>query len=189
MKEFILKADIYRILSRIFSYPGEIEALRKIAEEISDEVKRKYPSIYSNVEELVKIEANKKEKLIEEYSRTFMKGIIPISEGSYTLDHAGDVTGFYLAFGVKPKKGEAPDSLPYELEFLSYLCLKIAVAPDKEKKSISISAYRKFIDDHLSRWVGKFCRKVKESDIDSFYKNGADMLEKWLKIEMNGISR
>lgn len=71
-----------------------------------------------------------------------------------------DIAGFYRAFGLEAAAGDRrPDHLPVELEFVSLLLLKEALAlrrGEREKAAISRSARGKFLGDHLGRWLPSF---------------------------------
>ncbi len=72
-----------------------------------------------------------------------------------------DIAGFYQAFGFKVGGvlRERPDHLAVELEFMYILALKEAYAASlgqEELVEICLEAQRKFIQDHLGRWIGLF---------------------------------
>src|SRR3989304_5869951 len=141
-----IRADTYRVLSKGFSYPDEknISEMKSIVEELisSPHLDR---NIYHYLEKILStIEVGELQK---EYSRLFLKGAIPIYESSYNLnfDVIPNVSAFYTAFGLSPKSGESPDSLPYELEFASILSLKTALAQNQDNEDITKEAYKKFL--------------------------------------------
>ena len=69
----------------------------------------------------------------------------------------GDIRGFYEAFGVRPRRGgERPDHLACELEFLSLVVLKEAIAlarGEDERVAVCRAAAARFIADHAGRWL------------------------------------
>lgn len=154
--------------SQIFS--NEINHAKARWEEIKTEVMELFPEL--NMEEALSLG-----KYAEREFSYFMKGIVPISEGSYTLESPSDVCGFYRAFGLIPKVGDNPDSIHYEFEFMSILSLKIAFAPDEVKRDIAQSAYTKFFREHISRWIPKFCKRIKEENNLVFYKKISHILK------------
>jgi len=109
-------------------------------------------------------------QLSDEYSRLFLgAGLVPLREGGFGdgLRFAGqpvdiaDVSGFYLAFGfVLPDTAPSPpDHLCAELEFMSLLHLKLALALQRgrpEHVRITRSAMAHFLEDHLGRWAQPF---------------------------------
>lgn len=89
-----------------------------------------------------------------------------------------DIAGFYRAFGlnVGGTVRERPDHLATELEFMYLLTLKEAYAQSNsmpEQAEICVDAQRKFLQDHLARWIGPFCRSLERS-VDE--RLGADEL-------------
>jgi len=79
-----------------------------------------------------------------------------------------DIAGFYRAFGLQTGAAvrERPDHLATELEFMYWLMLKEAYAASNsmpEQAEICIDAQRKFLQDHLARWIGPFCRSLERS--------------------------
>jgi DMSO reductase family type II enzyme chaperone len=93
-------------------------------------------------------------------------------ETEYGLPHEfrqsqemADLCGFYRAFGLNLGGAvrERPDHLATELEFLYVLALKEAYAAQHdvlEHVEVCEAAQRKFLDDHLGRWIEPFARSV-----------------------------
>jgi TorA maturation chaperone TorD len=183
--ENFLKADIYRTLSKGFSYPDRknVGDMKSIMEELSS-VTQLEDSISSYISTLLSnINIGDMER---EYSRLFLKGTIPTCESSYSLrfDVIPSVSAFYAAFGVTPKTGEAPDSLPYELEFLSILSLKMALAQREDERDITKDAYKKFLKEHMSEFANGFARKVEKGNPSPFYRTLTLLLESFIDKEM-----
>ena len=79
-----------------------------------------------------------------------------------------DIAGFYRAFGfnVGGQVRERPDHISAELEFMHVLALKEAYAADRdvlEHVEICIDAQRKFLQEHLGKWVGLFAESLARS--------------------------
>lgn len=111
--------------------------------------------------------------LAHEYERLFAHRntiLCPIYEAEYDSHRAtsqpstlADIMGFYRAFGVEVAIGDRPDHLAIELEFMSLLSLKEALALSEElheQAEICRSAQRQFLTDHLGRWVGVFVKTL-----------------------------
>lgn len=76
-----------------------------------------------------------------------------------------DIAGFYRAFGfnVGGPVRERPDHLAVELEFMYLLALKESHADaygTQEQKEVCIDAQRKFLGEHLGRWIGQFAESL-----------------------------
>lgn len=106
------------------------------------------------------------EELQSEYRQTFGLAGSQCYETEIGLPHEfrqsqemADIAGFYQAFGFRTGGAvrERPDHLAAELEFMSVLALKEALAlahGNREQAEICQDAQRKFLNDHLARWVG-----------------------------------
>lgn len=102
-------------------------------------------------------------------------------ETEYGLPHEyrqsqemADIAGFYLAFGFKlnGRVRERSDHVAVELEFMHALALKEAYALETnlpELLDICVDAQRKFLQDHLGRWVGLFAESVAHNSPGSLY--------------------
>ncbi len=85
-----------------------------------------------------------------------------------------DIAGFYHAFGFKmggPVR-ERPDHIAAELEFMQLLALKEACAfqfDAPENAEVCVAAQRKFLAEHLGRWVNLFAAGVASSAVEGPY--------------------
>lgn len=184
IQELLWKADIYRLVSKGFSYPGE-KSIDEMKELISELLKvADNPSVLLALEELKK-EIRKPDPILNEYSRLFLKGNIPLTEsfccGKY--DAWTDVAAFYNAFGMKPRQGDSPDALTYELEFLAILLVKILVAPDEEKRNIALDAYSKFLAEHMEEFSTQLLAKMEKTETIPWYKLLAQLLKAHIQEE------
>jgi DMSO reductase family type II enzyme chaperone len=85
-----------------------------------------------------------------------------------------DLAGFYRAFGfnVGGSVRERPDHLAVELEFMHILTLKEAWAREEgiaEHAEVCTDAQRKFLQDHLGRWIAPFAESLARSAEDGPY--------------------
>jgi len=98
----------------------------------------------------------------------------PPYETEYGQPHAfrqsqelADIVGFYRAFGFDVGGGvrERPDYLGVELEFMYLLACKQAYAVAEgltEAAEVCHDAQRKFLRDHLARWIGVYARRLND---------------------------
>ena len=105
---------------------------------------------------------------------------------SYTM---GDIAGFYNAFGLQLSQDihERLDHLSVELEFIHYLAYKESYAllhDGKEKLQTVIDAEKKFVKEHLGRWVPLFAGMLKKKADYGFYKILADFTYDWVGFEI-----
>lgn len=74
-----------------------------------------------------------------------------------------DISGFYAAFGFTRDEREMVDNVAVELEFYAMLLLKRAALLEQgQEEGVEIvdSARRKFLADHLGRFVGAIARRA-----------------------------
>ena len=105
---------------------------------------------------------------------------------SYTM---GDIAGFYNAFGLQLSQDihERLDHLSVELEFIHYLAYKESYAllhDGKEKLQTVVDAEKKFVKEHLGRWVPLFAGMLKKKADYGFYKILADFTADWIGFEI-----
>jgi len=100
----------------------------------------------------------------------------------------GDISGFYKAFGVELSKDihERLDHLSVEFEFMHFLAYKESYSrchDGLEKTQIVIDAQKKFVKNHIGRWVPLFCRMLTKKADSGFFKLVADMTADWMEFE------
>lgn len=105
-----------------------------------------------------------------------VRGPCPPYEIEYGPEHflgksrrLGDVAAFYRAFGVDVSADarEREDHAAMEAEFLSFLCLKRALAADRgeeERAAVCRDAERLFLEEHIGRFLPAFARRVEERE-------------------------
>lgn len=83
-----------------------------------------------------------------------------------------DLAAFYRAFGLEVADGaaERPDHIGMELEFMSVIAAKEAYAHahgfDDERCALCREAQKKFLREHLGRWVPGFARRLARAATD-----------------------
>ena len=131
-----------------------------------------------------------------EYDRLFRHRttiLCPIYEVEYDRNRAvsqgptlADIAGFYRAFGLELAVSERPDHLALELEFMSVLAYKEALALRNnlhEQAEICRDAQRKFLEAHLGRWVGIFADTLARASQLDPYKTLAFKLKEFIESE------
>ena len=121
------------------------------------------------------------------YHRTLGPGGVPAVESSYdpnALAGRGpllaDIAAFHKAFAYAPEKppSEVPDHVAAQLDFLSYMAVKVAFAieaGEPENVKISDQAYSKFLKEHLYTWVDAFRERL-ELSASEFFIRAADCI-------------
>lgn len=98
-----------------------------------------------------------------------------------------DIGGFYRANGLEVggQQAERPDYIGTELEFMSFLAFKEALALESRgpaKVEVTREAQRLFLRDHLGCWGPSFGRRLEASAeaADSFYGCVGRALAAWI---------
>ena len=100
----------------------------------------------------------------------------------------GDIAGFYRAFGVELSRDihERMDHLSVELEFMHFLAYKESYARCRdgaEKTQVVVDAQKKFVKDHIGRWVPLFARMLAKKADSGFFKDLAEFSSDWIDFE------
>ncbi|HJR76730.1 MAG TPA: molecular chaperone TorD family protein [Nitrospiraceae bacterium] len=101
----------------------------------------------------------------------------------------GDIAGFYKAFGVELSKDihERLDHLSVEFEFMHFLTYKESYSrchDGIEKTDIVVDAQKKFVKNHIGRWVPLFCRMLAKKADSGLFKLIADSMSDWMDFEV-----
>ncbi|MCE9536390.1 MAG: molecular chaperone TorD family protein, partial [Nitrospirae bacterium] len=100
----------------------------------------------------------------------------------------GDIAGFYRAFGVELSKDihERLDHLSVEFEFMHFLAYKESYSrchDGADKTQIVLDAQKKFVKNHIGRWVPLFCLMLGKKADSGLYKHVADLMAEWMDFE------
>ena len=82
-------------------------------------------------------------------------------------------------YAILPESGELPDHISVELVFMSELAhreAEAALAGDRETAEYAVALQRRFLDEHLGRWAGRFAGKVRSAASTPFYRGMAALL-------------
>jgi TorA maturation chaperone TorD len=101
----------------------------------------------------------------------------------------GDIAGFYRAFGVELSKDihERLDHLSVEFEFMHFLAYKESYSrchDGADKTQIVLDAQKKFVKNHIGRWVPLFCRMLVKKAASGLYQHVADLMAEWMDFEV-----
>lgn len=102
-----------------------------------------------------------------------------------------DLAGFYRAFGfdVGGAVRERHDHLAVELEFMYVLALKESYAATLERENnpehfeISVDAQKKFLSDHLGKWMELFAKSLAHFAETGPYVVLAQFADEWIKAD------
>ncbi|TMQ28858.1 MAG: molecular chaperone TorD family protein [Nitrospirae bacterium] len=101
----------------------------------------------------------------------------------------GDIAGFYRAFGVELSKDihERLDHLSVEFECMHFLAYKESYSrchDGADKTQIVLDAQKKFVKNHIGRWVPLFCRMLVKKAASGLYQHVADLMAEWMDFEV-----
>lgn len=100
-----------------------------------------------------------------------------------------DIAGFYKAFGLELSRDihERLDHLSVELEFMHFLAYKESYARchhGDEKTQIVVDAQKKFVKEHIGRWVPLFSRMLMKKADTGFFRHMAEFTADWLEFDV-----
>ena len=100
----------------------------------------------------------------------------------------GDIAGFYKAFGLELSRDihERLDHLSVELEFMHFLAYKESYArchDGADKTQIVVDAQKKFIKDHIGRWVPLFSRMLVKKADTGFFRHMAEFTADYIDFD------
>lgn len=85
-----------------------------------------------------------------------------------------------------------PDHISVELEFMQQVILREEQAwqdDDKETALLCQKNEKKFVDEHLSRWIPDFCEKVIEAAELPFYREMAQLTRNFIEFEKQELNK
>ncbi|GBL40371.1 hypothetical protein EMGBD2_16290 [Nitrospirota bacterium] len=93
------------------------------------------------------------------------------------------------AFGVELSKDihERLDHLSVEFEFMHFMAYKESYSrchDGGDKTQIVLDAQKKFVKNHIGRWVPLFCRMLVKKADSGLYKHVADLMAEWMDFEV-----
>ncbi len=163
----IRRAQLYGFLTDVFLYPsenwlGDLPYVQQISRQLAID----FPLTAERDLSLEQLQAA--------YRNTFGATGSLCYETEYGLPHEyrmsqelADIAGFYNAFGFTPGGvvRERPDHIAVELEFMHVLSLKEAYAAQRdiqEHIEVCQQAQRKFLSEHLGKWIHLFARALEQ---------------------------
>lgn len=181
----LCRAKLYGFLSSAFLFPQE-----NWTEDVGYALEAAHTLGHDEL--LLTIDAVDLKRLQAEYLRTVgVSGPLTYEteyglDGSFRQSHElADLNGFYRAFGFNlgGTVRERPDHLAAELEFMHLLALKQWQSSDSERVEICLDAQRKFLEDHLGRWIEAFAIRLAFEAEASLYSELARFAVDFVKAD------
>jgi len=204
------KAGLYRFLSTAFLHPTP-SLVRDLQGTLLEVSVQRYLDLQSGLSDSSRqliasakslsssLEHVRHDSLEHEYNRLFAhlgSTVCPPYESEYGFENIfqktqamADIAGFYGAYelDVNDENRERPDFLATECEFMSYLCLNEAYAREHgaaEQLSTCVDTQKKFIAEHLARWVVPFVKILSGTTTHDFYRDLSRLLDLFIKQEV-----
>lgn len=199
------RSKAYEVLAKAFRYPWDTnyfnpeEMLEPLSMILPDDPDWEHAQrlIAQIKDELSSLD---QEKLQREYMLTFTHGFskecppyeIFYGTDGYTMqiEVLMELGGIYKRYGVElsEKSDERPDHLSIELEFMQYLTYKQAygIQHGHADDAIKVAAdgQKKFILNHLGRWVPLFCQFLSQKAPKGLYLNLSELLSIFIANEV-----
>ncbi len=199
------RAVLYRLAAEALSYPDAalLASLRERADRCLAAARHGKGLASALAAFRQALDEGSAEALAEEYVRLFDRQVrcapyeTAYGDGRRMAGkpaELADIAGFYTAFGLEPsaRHPDMEDHIAAELEFMSLLALKeaVALAGGLERElEVTRGAERLFLRDHLGRWAGAFARHLKETTPLPYYRAAADLLASLVdeEVRVSGV--
>lgn len=193
------RADLCRFLAACYYQPGPEFAEEKVFDSMLDAASRIDPALAAHARRLGEhFSAEGQENLLLDYTRLFLGpnqaiaqpyGSVWMSAGdSLMADSTMAVQRLYEegGFDIADDFRELPDHVAAELEFLYLLIFRQNQAHrtgDREALNSAIGLHKRFLDEHLGRWVGPFSAAVRSGAQSAFYRELAEFTSRFVTME------
>ena len=193
------RENLCRFLAACYYQPGPEFSEEKVFDSMVDAATRIHPDLAAHARRLgEEFSAEEPESLLVDYTRLFL-GPGPIVakpygsvwlDGEKTLmrDSTMAVQELYRegGFEIDEDFRELPDHIAVELEFLYLLIYRENEARRNDNPEVltAMAGLRKrFLDEHLGSWVGPFTAAVKAGAQSGFYRELAELTDRFVKME------
>lgn len=133
------------------------------------------------------------EAVRQEYTRLFIGPLkLPVQpyEAWWVSGHLlGEplvkVKAFYRRAGIakSPEYKEPEDHIAFELRFMHYLCEQSVAADTPEEVRRYVTLQREFLDEHILKWVPRYCDALYSYEGSDFYKGIAKLTKGFILLE------
>lgn len=193
------RADLARLLAACFYEPGPEFAEERLFESMAQAAARIDPSLAEAAGRLGEaFAAGDAQELLVDYTRLFVGptgalaqpyGSVWLEDGSSLMRESTvavnalyDEGGFELAEDFR----DLPDHVAAELEFLYLLLFRRAEAArnaDPAAAERFAQTQRRFLDEHLGRWVTPFAAAIRDGAQTAFYRGLGGLAESFVRDE------
>jgi len=198
----IARENLSRLLAACYYQPGPEFAEEKVFDSMLAAAARLHPALAADARRLGEdYAAEGHEALLLDYTRLFLgpSHIIAKPYGSVWLEGDNTVMGkstmavleLYQegGFDMSEEFREVPDHIAVELEFLYLLIYRENEAKrngQPEALEVMTALRKRFLDEHLSRWIEPFTSAVRSDAQCGFYRELAELTESFVRMEARG---
>lgn len=188
------REDLCRFLSACFYEPGPEFAEERVFDSMLDAARRIDPALADLARKLGgDFAAQDVQTLLVDYAQLFVGPAQPLArpDGSGWLsaeDSAMEVLELYSqgGFELDDEIRDVPDHVAVELEFLHLLIFKQNEAQRAGLEEV-LASWKElqalFLAGHLGAWIGPFAAAVKAHAQTAFYRDLADLAERFVRME------
>jgi TorA maturation chaperone TorD len=200
LKRIAARADLCRLLAACYYQPGPEFAEERVFDSIrtaAAEVDAELAALAQALAEA--FDAQPLDELQIDYTRLFLNPAGPIAAPYESAWIAGkdpmvfeavmrSVLDSYHAGGYEVDEGfrDLPDHIAAELEFLYALVFRearAAASGNGAERAEAIDLRRRFVEQHLGRWIGSFASALRDGGETAFYRALADLTERFVEPE------
>ena len=193
------REDLCRYLAACYYQPGPEFAEEKVFDSMLEAATRIHPDLVAGARRLgEEFAAEGADTLLLDYTRLFLgpMHIIAKPYGSVWLERDKELMGdstmavqnLYRegGFDMDEEFHELPDHIAAELEFL-YLLIYRENEARRDGKPEALQAKtalrKRFLDEHLGRWIGPFTAAVRAGAQSGFYRELAALTDRFVGME------
>jgi TorA maturation chaperone TorD len=200
VKRIAARADLCRLLAACYYQPGPEFAEERVFDSMrtaAAEVDAELVALAQAMAEA--FDAQPLEELQIDYTRLFLNPTGPLAspyESAWLAGRdpmfVGEITQSVLdsyrqgGYDVDLSFRDLPDHIAAELEFLYtlvFLEARAAASGNDAERAEAIDLRRRFVEQHLGRWIGPFAEALRSGGETALYRTLADVTERFVRSE------